>query len=246
MNVNNYFDQGRETCYICRKFEGRTAITRILIKHLNRHNNMKKIILVLAAIIISASAFSQITFGPKIGYNTAKLSLDRTDINSELKNNFQFGVFLRLGQKIYVQPEINWLSQGSIFKTPLSGGSLSPFTQDVNLKTIQIPLLVGIRLIDLKMVNFRVFGGPTASIVQDKTIENSVSNLISPITDTDIKDMIWSFQIGGGVDVFGLTIDIRYNVGLINVINEVDVEGTNIPFESKTNGFNVSVGWKIF
>ena len=85
---------------------------------------MKKILLLLVAIIFTTTAFSQISFGPKIGYNTAKLSLDRNDINSELKNNFQFGVFLRLGQKIYVQPELNWLTQGSIFKTPLTGGSI--------------------------------------------------------------------------------------------------------------------------
>jgi len=213
---------------------------------------MKRIILILAAVIITSTAFSQLTFGPKIGYNTAKLSLDRSDINSDLKNNFQFGVFLRIGKKIYIQPEVNWLTQGSIFKTPLTGGTIPPFTQEVNLKTIQIPILIGVRLIDLKMVNLRVFGGPTASIVQSKTIDDSIDNLINPITGTDIKDMIWSFQVGAGVDVYGLTVDFRYNVGLINVINKVgiDVDGDGVldqtPFESKINGFNVTVGWKIF
>lgn len=206
---------------------------------------MKRIILILAAVIISSTAFSQISFGPKIGYNTAKLSLDRNDINSSFKNNFQFGIFLRLGSKIYVQPEINWLTQGSIFQTPALS-ALSPFTQEVSLKTIQIPVLIGLKVIDLKMVSVRIFGGPTASIIQDKVIDNTVGNLIDPITKTDISDMIWSFQVGGGVDVMGLTIDIRYNVGLINVINKVDIEGTQIPFESKINGFTVSIGYKIF
>lgn len=207
---------------------------------------MKRILLFLVAIIITTTAFSQISFGPKIGYNTAKLSLDRNDINSELKNNFQFGVFLRLGQKIYVQTELNFLTQGSIFKTPLTEGTLSPFHQEVNLKTIQIPILIGIKLIDLKMVSIRVFGGPTASIVQDKTIVNKVENYIEPITSADISDMIWSFQVGGGVDVMGITVDVRYNVGLINVLNKVQVGDDLIPFESKTNGFAVSIGYKIF
>lgn len=207
---------------------------------------MKRILLFLVAIIITTTAFSQISFGPKIGYNTAKLSLDRNDINSELKNNFQFGVFLRLGQKIYVQPELNFLTQGSIFKTPLTEGTLSPFHQEVNLKTIQIPILIGIKLIDLKMVSIRVFGGPTASIVQDKTIVNKVESYIEPITSADISDIIWSFQVGGGVDVMGITVDVRYNVGLVNVLNKVQVGDDLIPFESKTNGFAVSIGYKIF
>lgn len=207
---------------------------------------MKRILLFLVAIIITTTAFSQISFGPKIGYNTAKLSLDRNDINSELKNNFQFGVFLRLGQKIYVQPELNFLTQGSIFKTPLTEGTLSPFHQEVNLKTIQIPILIGIKLIDLKMVSIRIFGGPTASIVQDKTIVNKVESYIEPITSADISDIIWSFQVGGGVDVMGITVDVRYNVGLVNVLNKVQVGDDLIPFESKTNGFAVSIGYKIF
>lgn len=207
---------------------------------------MKRILLLLVAITITTATFSQISFGPKIGYNTSKFSLDRSDITSELKNNFQFGVFLRIGQRIYIQPELIWLTQGSIFKTPLSGGSLSPFTQEVSLKTIQIPVLIGIKLIDLKMVSIRVFGGPTASVVQNKTIENGIDNLINPITSADISDMIWSFQFGGGVDVFGLTLDIRYNVGLVNIINKVQIGDDLIPFESKTNGFSVSIGYKIF
>lgn len=212
---------------------------------------MKKIILILAAVIITTTAFSQISFGPKIGYNTAKLSLDRNDITSSLKNNFQFGVFLRIGQKIYLQPELNWLTQGSIFQTPLSGGNILPFKQEINLKTIQIPVLIGLKVIDLKMVSIRVFGGPVASIVQDKTIvDDKLGDLFGPITETDISDMIWSFQVGGGIDVMGLTIDIRYNVGLINVINNVNIPidgvDTAIPFESKTNGFTISVGYKIF
>lgn len=210
---------------------------------------MKRIILILAAVIITSSAFSQISFGPKIGYNTAKLSLDRNDISSELKNSFQFGVFLRIGKKIYIQPELNWLTQGSIFQTP-STSQILPFTQEVSLKTIQIPILIGLKVIDLKMVSVRVFGGPTASIVQDKVIKNTVGNLINPIMKTDISDMIWSFQVGGGIDVMGLTIDIRYNVGLINVLNDVEIpiDGTptSIPFESKTNGFTVSIGYKLF
>ncbi|MBC35206.1 MAG: hypothetical protein CL663_04085 [Bacteroidetes bacterium] len=207
---------------------------------------MKKLILLFAAVLITTASFSQLTFGPKIGYNTAKLSLDRTDINSDLKNNFQFGIFLRIGKKIYVQPEVNWLTQGSIFQTPLNS-SLSPFKQEVNLKTVQIPLIIGARLIDLKMVNFRVFGGPTASIVQEKTIDNSITNLVNPITEAHLEDMIWSFQVGAGIDVLGVTVDIRYNIGLNKVIGQtVDVGSTPTTFDSKTSGFNVSIGYKIF
>ena len=79
---------------------------------------MKKIILLLVFMSFGVISFAQkINIGPKIGYNATKLSLDRSDINSGLRNNFQFGAFLRIGQKIYVQPEVNWVSQGSTYSS---------------------------------------------------------------------------------------------------------------------------------
>ena len=77
---------------------------------------MKKIILLFTFVIFTSAAFAQISFGPKIGYNTSKLSIDKSDIKSDLKSSFQFGAFLRLGTKIYVQPEVNWVTEGGIFK----------------------------------------------------------------------------------------------------------------------------------
>ena len=199
---------------------------------------MKKLILIFAISFIASTAFSQISFGPKIGYTTSKLSIDKSNIKSDLKSSFQFGAFLRLGTKIYVQPEINWVTEGGVFK-PISLGSLSPFEDDVKLSTIQIPFLIGVKVFDLKVANLRVFAGPSASIVTDKTIEGT--NDLGIQVD-HIEDLIWGLQIGAGVDVLMLTLDVRYNIGLSKVIGDVD--GTI--FDSKTNGFNVSLGWKIF
>jgi hypothetical protein len=199
---------------------------------------MKKLILIFAITFIASTAFSQISFGPKIGYTTSKLSIDKSNIKSDLKSSFQFGAFLRLGTKIYVQPEINWVTEGGVFK-PISLGSLSPFEDDVKLSTIQIPFLIGVKVFDLKVANLRVFAGPSASIVTDKTIEGT--NDLGIKVD-HIEDLIWGLQIGAGVDVLMLTLDVRYNIGLSKVIGDVD--GTI--FDSKTNGFNVSLGWKIF
>ncbi len=199
---------------------------------------MKKIILLFTLVVFSSTAFSQISFGPKIGYNTSKLSTDKSDIKSDLQNSFQFGAFLRLGTKIYVQPEINWVTEGGIFK-PISLGSLDPFEDDVKLKTIQIPFLIGVKVFDLKVANLRVFGGPSASIITDKILGDN--NSLGIHVD-NIEDLIWGLQIGAGVDVLMLTLDVRYNIGLTKVIGDVG----STTYNSKTNGFNVSLGWKIF
>jgi len=198
---------------------------------------MKKIILLFAITFLASTAFSQISFGPKIGYNTSKLSTDKSDIKSDLQSSFQFGAFLRLGTKIYVQPEINWVTEGGIFKSEI--GFSNPFESDVKLKTIQIPFLVGAKVIDLKLLNLRVFAGPTASIVTEKTIETTGD---LGLHVDDIEDLNWGLQVGAGVDVLIFTLDVRYNIGLTKVIGDVDGNS----YDSKNNGFTVSLGWKIF
>jgi len=198
---------------------------------------MKKIILLFAITFIASTAFTQISLGPKIGYNTSKLSTDKSDIKSDLQSSFQFGAFLRLGTKIYVQPEINWVTEGGTFKSEI--GFSNPFESDVKLKTIQIPFLVGAKVIDLKLLNLRIFAGPTASIVTEKTIEGT--NDLGIHVD-DIEDLNWGLQVGAGVDVLIFTLDVRYNIGLTKVIGDVDGN----TYDSKSNGFTVSLGWKIF
>lgn len=208
---------------------------------------MKKLFLVIIMIIAVNVGFAQLTLGPKIGYNTSKLSIDKNDIKSDLKNSFQFGFFVRVGRDIYVQPEINFLTQGSVFKNPSIPGGLSPFEQKIDLKTIRIPLLIGMKVYNKKIVNVRIFAGPSASIITDKEIKTtSVSGWIDPIKDANIEDLIWNIQVGAGVDVLMFTLDVRYNIGINKVIGDVVIDGKTINFDSKSSGFNVTLGWKMF
>ncbi len=211
---------------------------------------MKKIVLTFVLIFASSMIFAQFTLGPKIGYNTSKLSVDQSDIETSLKNSFQFGIFARLGSsdsKVYLQPEINWLTQGGVFKQPEVTGNISPFEQEIDLKTIQIPVIIGYKIINPKIINIRILAGPVASIVTDKKIESKdISGYIKPIEDANIEDLIWSLQVGAGVDILMFTIDVRYNIGLNKVINDITIDGTPVTFASKVSGFSVSLGWKIF
>jgi hypothetical protein len=176
--------------------------------------------------------------------------VDQSDIESSLKNSFQFGIFARLGSsdsKVYLQPEINWLTQGGVFKQPEVKGNISPFEQEIDLKTIQIPVIIGYKIINPKIINIRILAGPVASIITDKKIESKdISGYIDPIKDADIEDMLWSIQVGAGVDILMFTIDVRYNIGLNKVINNITIDGETVTFDSKASGFNVSLGWKIF
>jgi len=202
---------------------------------------MKKITFIFILFMASGFAFGQFSIGPKIGFNTSKLTTDLDQIESDVANNFNFGVFVRLGTKIYLQPEINWLTSGGVYKKP-EIDDVKPIKQEVEMKSIEIPVIVGWRIINLGVGNIRVLAGPSASIVTDKTVSTSdPDNFINPIKESDIEDMLWGFNIGAGADILMFTLDIRYQMGLNEVIQEVE----GFSFNSKNNMFAVSLGWKI-
>ncbi|NLO51667.1 MAG: PorT family protein, partial [Bacteroidales bacterium] len=91
---------------------------------------MKRFTFVMILLLATGFAFGQISLGPKIGFNTSKLTVDASDISSDLKNSFNFGVFLRVGKKFYLQPEVNWMTRGSVFKKPAMD-NLSPVEQEI-------------------------------------------------------------------------------------------------------------------
>jgi hypothetical protein len=209
---------------------------------------MKKLLLIAILFSLSCGLMAQISFGPKIGYTTGKLSTDKSDITTSMKSSFLFGAFLRLGGKVYLQPEVNWYTAGGVFKQPSLTGGISPFEDEVSLKSIQIPLYLGYKLLDLKLVQVRAQAGPTASIITSKSISPlKPSQFTAQIKEADIKDVLWGLQFGAGVDVLMFTLDVQYMFGLNKLINNIEMtDGTSVKFDSRQQGFMVSLGWKIF
>ncbi|HOI32509.1 MAG: porin family protein [Bacteroidales bacterium] len=206
---------------------------------------MKKILFVFTFVLMASALSAQISLGPKIGYTTSKLSVDKSEIKSDLKSSFIYGAFVRLGDKWYVQPEINFYTAGSVFETS-SVTSPNPVNEEVELKTIQIPLYIGFTLADLKLAKIRAQAGPTANIISDKKINPLKGSTYTSIKETDINDIQWGFQFGAGVDVLMFTLDVQYYLGLNNLISDVKLnDGSTLKFDSKSQGFMVTLGWKI-
>jgi hypothetical protein len=197
---------------------------------------MKKIIILLIVLFAAIENYGQFTFGPKIGYNASKLSTDFDTIKESAKSNFQIGVFARFGKKLYLQPEIFYCTSGGTFK--IEGTTLK---QDIKMKNISVPVLVGFKLINAKVINLRVMGGPVANFIIDKSLE--ASDLVQyPLQDSDLKNTAWGFDLGAGVDVFFLSLDVRYEFGLNNIyIIPENASDSKI----KSNQFIVSLGFKL-
>lgn len=208
---------------------------------------MKRIIVFAIVLLISGISYGQFHIGPQIGYSGSNLTLNVDTITNNLKSNFLIGVFARFGKKIYVQPEVNWLTQGSVFKYPSFKDGIVPLEQEIKLSTIQVPVNVGWRFLNLEVVQLRVFAGIAANFVMNTTIDTKSGDpddYENALVPDDFKNVQWQWDIGAGVDILMFAVDVKYMGGINNLLDNVQVDGNTIT--SKSNLFVVTVGWKIF
>lgn len=237
---------------------------------------MKKTFLLIAALLMMGSAaFAgggfDIAIGPKVGYQTAKLSYQKADIKSSFSNHFTAGLFGRVTiGRLYVQPEVLYFKTTNIFDGHVTGVPSDnlfnlPTGANVNLTlnqmNLQVPVLIGVKILDLDLIALRAQVGPTANFVLksqtlfDKTytIDGQNAELENTTTDEhfDTKAISWGLQAGLGIDVWRLTLDVNYNFGLSKVFKNLNdtVLGETFDFSNvdntKQNLFMVTVGFKL-
>jgi len=196
---------------------------------------MKKYFIILILLFSSAIMFGQFTVGPKIGYNASKLSTSLDTVSSNFKSGFQIGAFVRIGKKFYFQPEVYYTTQGGVFES-----NNTDWEQKVSIGSLDVPILVGFKLIKAKVVDLRILAGPLASFVVNKSVKDA-GGVTGPIENADINSVNWGIQVGAGLDVLFMTLDVRYQIGLNNLIKTID----DVDINSKNNVWVVSLGFKI-
>jgi len=197
-------------------------------------NRMKKIVLPLFFLMLSTVIFAQPIFdlGIKAGFNNSKLSLDLDDYSSESIQKMHFGAFGRVGLgRIYAQPEVYFSKKGG----EISSNVVTTVTS-FDYSNVDVPVLLGFKLIKGGPVNLHLMGGPVFSFVTKTDIDGSY--------DPDyFKDNYVGVQYGVGVDIAFITIDARMEHGSTVYDNTSDPNA--IGFEGKNSTFMVSVGLKF-
>ncbi|MCX6286793.1 MAG: porin family protein [Bacteroidetes bacterium] len=205
---------------------------------------MRRITLVTLFLLFSGMTFAGIGLGIKAGYNANKFSANIDSVSSQFKSGLQLGIFIRVGKRFYVQPELYYSIQGAqyILNDPTNTHS---WNQKVTIGSIDIPVLLGFKIINGKKINFRVDLGPVVSFVTNRQVKDLNDLWPGPLTGSSINPVNWYIQAGVGVDLWFLTLDVRYQGGLNQVISSVQNGSQTWDFNSKNNVFQFSLGFKI-
>lgn len=214
---------------------------------------MKKTILSLALLFCVTVSYSQLfNIGVKMGYNST-LSVNNLDYNSQkftedFFGNMHFGVFTRLNfGKVYVQPEVLYSMQTKNYKTQSVVDLVNvEFDNVFKTRAIDVPILLGYKVLDLKLMNLRVFAGPKFRFDAGSSLDfkNFSTSINTSEIDKDIKTAKVGLETGLGVDFLMFTFDVRYN--LIGNLQEASWEDTKNSFKSlPSSNIIFTLGWKI-
>lgn len=223
---------------------------------------MKKILFGFAIVLLPSLTYAQgfqigikgginlsrLTFGPFVNTGTNANGSPTVDVNGQtFRNNISdsyqsrtgtsFGIYTRFGKNLFLQPELLYTTQEGQFDVIRNG-----VTENVTIKTtsFDVPVLLG-----LKGGPLRFMVGPMASFRIDNNA--GLSDALKQYTTGSLNDA-WSkawygYQIGGGLDLGSLGLDVRYQ-GNLSDVAQVNTSGGN--FSQRAKSWQITLAYKIF
>lgn len=194
---------------------------------------MKKLILIFATVFCTQVAFAQFDFGVKAGLNLNKIHTDAGSLNAnykeslDTKTGFSAGIFARIGDKIFLQPEVLYTERNGKIEA-VTGG-----IYDVKFKSVDVPVLVGFKLFEFLRVN----AGPVANIKLSES-----GKLKDDLNQEAFKNATFGYQAGAGLSFGPIDIDVRKD-GSLGSISSKHFQDQK--FNQKLDGWQVSLGLRF-
>ncbi|MDR2131309.1 MAG: PorT family protein [Odoribacteraceae bacterium] len=184
---------------------------------------MKKIILLIVCGLAGMTTMAQGTdFGVHVGWNNAKIDIKEYNVKSH--SGFMAGAFLRVKLPLlYLEPALNFVYKKCEVERPSIAKEMMDYS------SVDIPLVLGFNIINVKLLKVRGFVGPELSLLMNKL-------KLKDIPDMKSDRVIWNGKVGGGVDVGNLCLDIDYSFGLKNAGGSA----------KKARACTLTLGFKIF
>ena len=192
----------------------------------------KNLITLTLSVFFAITGFSQMIVKPGIGLNFTSFTTDPLSYEHTGRLGFQLGGTVAIGDEFYFEPGIFWVRNNYELKN-ISGTTNSDGKFKNDISSIKIPLYVGMNVVgdaDSDR-NFHIFGGPDVSFV------TSVNNDDIALTENDFTKYMWAVNIGAGLSIDKLFIDVGYQWGLNTIFVDDD--------KTKIQGLWINAGFRL-
>lgn len=209
---------------------------------------MKKVILLLTAVFVGQTGFSQVSIDPEVGINVSKMptkfgTTTPWTPKSIVGTHVGLGVHLDLHNGIYVKPGIYYNRMGGEM-------NVLGVTSTTKLNYINIPINLGYnyQISDKIGALFLEAGPQVGYALSGFTHAKGVLGFLGIDKKTDISfggkksetnPFDWGFNFGLGYETpWGVYLKGTYGLGMNNISNDVNTE-------IKNDNWNVSLGYRM-
>ena len=171
----------------------------------------------VALLLTTMSVSAQVTINPKAGINVSAIDAKLGDFDAQARAGWNAGVDFRLGDGfLYLQPGIHYYNYTARLIKDLNDPNDVELKDETTIQNLKIPVNLG-------------------GIVPTYTL--GVKERAGFAFDKEaLKDWTFGANIGAGVDIFFLTVDVNYEIGLTDYFENV---------EGKNNVLTLSAGIKF-
>jgi hypothetical protein len=179
--------------------------------------------------------YKNFTIGVYAGLNSTRFKgeedIDKNDLKSRL--GYQIGIFTRFGGRLYGQIGAEYLASSSNFFTQGDGSTISDIKDKIDLKYIQVPALVGFKLLQSQRGTsaIRLAGGAEFSHQLD--VNNNKFNFEKESFNNSTINALGNL----GFDIGFFSIDLIYHHGFTDVLKNQN--------SAKRRMVSASVGFKF-
>lgn len=187
----------------------------------------------LTLLFTTISLSAQVTVNPKVGVNISAIDTKIGNINAEARVGWNAGVDFRLGDGfVYLQPGVHYYNYTARLLKEVDNPNDVAFKDETTIQNLKIPVNVGLRLLgnnDFFQLHAR--GGIVPAYVLGVKEKPTFA-----FDKNSLKDWTFGANVGVGVDILFLTVDLNYEIGLTDYF-----EGSN----GKNNMLSLTAGVKF-
>jgi len=184
-------------------------------------------------LLVTVSLTAQVRINPKVGVNVSGVDAKLGDIDAEARVGWNAGVDFRVGESIvYVQPGLHYYNYTARLLKDVDNPNDVAFKEETTIQNLKLPVNLGLHLTgDSGILQIHARGGIVPTYVL------GVKEKPSFEFDKDsLKDWTFGANVGLGVDLLFLTVDLNYEIGLTDYFENA---------EGKNNMLTVSAGIKF-
>ncbi|MDX2067152.1 MAG: outer membrane beta-barrel protein [Haliscomenobacter sp.] len=148
---------------------------------------------------------------PKVGVNLSAVDGNLGDLQAAAKVGWNAGVDFRVGgKKLFLSPGLHFNNYTARLLNDIDTDTQVNFKDETTIQALKAPVNIGFDITGRKqLLNLYLKGGVTPTMVLAVNEKAGI-----PFSKDDLKTFSWGANVGLGMDITILTVDLNYEIGM--------------------------------